>query len=90
VPVHIDEPGGAVRGDLIVDPSAGLERSEDATVIAQLCAKLGPRDREIIRLRFAEGLLQREIAERVGCSQMQVSRRLRAALRRLQVVATGS
>ena len=50
-------------------------------------AALSDRDWEVVRLRVEEDLLQREIAERVGVSQMQVSRILRDAVSRLQLVA---
>ena len=43
-------------------------------------AGLRPRERRIVALRFLGGLSQREIAERVGVSQMHVSRLLRGAL----------
>jgi len=45
---------------------------------------LTPRDRHIIHLRFTAGLTQTEIAERVGISQVHVSRVLRAALNALR------
>jgi RNA polymerase sigma-B factor len=48
---------------------------------------LPEREQEILRLRFAEDLTQTEIAERLGVSQMQVSRLLRRSLDRLRVVA---
>jgi RNA polymerase sigma-B factor len=48
---------------------------------------LPDREREIVRLRFAEDLTQREIGERVGISQMHVSRLLRRALDQLQSAA---
>ena len=37
---------------------------------------LSDRDREVLRLRFAEDMTQTEIADRIGVSQMQVSRLL--------------
>jgi len=40
-----------------------------------------------LALRFQEDLTQTEIAERLGVSQMQVSRLLRRSLDRLRVVA---
>ena len=46
-------------------------------------ATLTPREREVLRLRFVEDLVQREIAERVGVSQMHVSRILRDTLAHL-------
>jgi RNA polymerase sigma-B factor len=82
VPIQPGETDGAVAGELVVDSRDALERAEDATPIAQLGAELGSPDREIVRLRYAEDLVQREIGERVGCSQMHVSRRLRVAVHR--------
>ena len=46
---------------------------------------LSDRDREVLRLRFAEDLTQTEISKRIGVSQMQVSRIIRQALRALRV-----
>ena len=45
----------------------------------------------MLHLRFVEDMTQTEIAQRVGISQMHVSRVLRATLRRLreQVPAAG-
>ena len=48
---------------------------------------LPQRERTILYLRFAEGLTQAEIGERVGMSQMHVSRLIRRAIDRLRVVA---
>ena len=41
---------------------------------------LDAREREIIRLRFYEGLTQSQIAQQIGISQMHVSRLIRRAL----------
>jgi RNA polymerase sigma-B factor len=41
---------------------------------------LAAREQTIMRLRFFDGLTQREIAERVGISQMHVSRLIRRSL----------
>src|SRR3954453_21465654 len=70
-------------GDLLGRNDVGLTRVEDALWIEQLSGSLTPREREILRLRFVEDLVQREIAERVGISQMHVSRVLRRALAHL-------
>jgi RNA polymerase sigma-B factor len=48
---------------------------------------LPPRDRIVLHLRFVEDLTQAEIADRVGVSQMHVSRLIRRALERLRTVA---
>jgi RNA polymerase sigma-B factor len=42
--------------------------------------RLGEREREIVRLRYYEGLTQREIARAVGVSQMHVSRLIRRSI----------
>ena len=46
-------------------------------------ATLPAREREIVLLRYFKELTQREIAQRVGISQMHVSRLLRRSLERL-------
>jgi RNA polymerase sigma-B factor len=45
------------------------------------------REREILRLRYQEELTQWQIGERVGCSQMHVSRLIRQSLERLRDAA---
>ena len=58
-----------------------------ALALLEGSSDLTPREREILRLRFVEDLVQREIAERVGISQMHVSRVLRQALAHLAQAA---
>ena len=69
----------------VEDP--GFTTAEDAATVWQLAAVLSERDREVLRLRFEQDLTQSEIGERMGCSQMHVSRILRVALARLQAQA---
>jgi RNA polymerase sigma-B factor len=45
---------------------------------------LPPRDRRILTLRFYRGWTQSQIAEDIGVTQMQVSRLLTSALKRLR------
>ena len=63
---------------------ADLAASDDRIVLDQAIADFSPREQEVIRMRFVDGLTQVEIAERLGVSQVQVSRLLRRTLRRLQ------
>jgi RNA polymerase sigma-B factor len=65
----------------------GFELVEDRRALAAVLPLLTRREREIVTLRFFGDLSQTEIADRIGVSQMQVSRLLRAALRRLTIVA---
>lgn len=55
-----------------------------AVLVEQGLSSLPERDRRVVRLRYWEGLTQQQIADRVGVSQMQVSRVLRASLDRMQ------
>ncbi len=64
----------------------GFARVDDTVAFDALLDQLPERERTIVLLRFRDDLLQREIAVRVGVSQMQVSRSLTravATLRRL-------
>jgi RNA polymerase sigma-B factor len=47
-------------------------------------ASISERERTVLRLRFSDDLTQAEIGERIGVSQMQVSRLIRQALSRLR------
>ena len=57
---------------------------EDWMTVAAALPSLERREREVLRLRFVEEMPQTEIATRIGCSQMQVSRLLRRALDKLR------
>jgi RNA polymerase sigma-B factor len=58
----------------------GFETVEYGAAIEGALSEISDRDRAILHLRFAEDLTQSEIAERVGVSQMHVSRILRTTL----------
>ncbi len=78
---------GATLGDLLGAHDAGLGAAETAMTAESLLRQLSDRDREILRLRFADDLTQSEIGERLGISQMHVSRLIRQSLERLHEVA---
>lgn len=65
--------------DLGVD-DAGLFEAENRLLVEELIAQLKPRDQLLIRLRFFEEMTQHQIAERLGISQMHVSRLLAKCL----------
>jgi RNA polymerase sigma-B factor len=67
------------------DPGFGL--AEDAATVERLMTVLSEREREVLRLRFAEDLTQSEIGSQVGVSQMHVSRLIRQAVARLREAA---
>ena len=86
-PVTGDEPNEMTIGDRIGDEEPGFELAELRTTIAQGLPELSDRDRFVLRLRFVDDMTQSEIAGRIGVSQMQISRILRATLKRLREVA---
>ena len=61
-----------------------LAASDDRMVIEDTIREFSPREQEVVRMRFDEGLTQVEIAKRLGISQVQVSRLLRRTLKKLQ------
>src|SRR4051812_34613561 len=67
----------------------GFSAAEASATLDSLIGSLPERDRLVLRLRLCEDLTQAEIGRRVGCSQMHVSRILRAALRQLTARAAG-
>jgi RNA polymerase sigma-B factor len=62
------------------DDDHEYEVSEDRAVLEPGLRVLDERERLILQLRFYEGLTQSQIAQRVGISQMHVSRLIRRAL----------
>ena len=78
-----DEETGETLGDTLGASDDGFAQVEQRAVLESLMCSLTPRERDVVRLRFADDLTQAEIGERIGVSQMQVSRILRQALARL-------
>ena len=58
----------------------GFDQMETRTALEPAFGHLPEREREILRMRFNEGLPQTQIADRVGLSQMHVSRLIRKSL----------
>jgi RNA polymerase sigma-B factor len=86
-PLGEDGRGGTL-GETISIEDHGFLRAEQRAMLEQLMGVLTPREREVLRLRFAEDLTQTEIGERVGVSQMHVSRIIRHALAQLRGAAS--
>jgi RNA polymerase sigma-B factor len=80
---QIGEEGDSSLGDRL--PAAPpREELEDLLLLPGLVDSLPEPEREIVVLRFFHDLDQYDIAARVGCSQMHVSRLLRRALGRMR------
>jgi RNA polymerase sigma-B factor len=67
-------------GDTLGDVDPNLDKVLDVETVRPLIAALPERQRTVLTLRFFENLTQTQIAERIGCSQMHVSRLLANAL----------
>lgn len=74
--VDADDSGLDRAGHLAQD-DAELDAAPDRVLVERLIESLPEREQTIIRLRFFDELSQSQIAERVGVSQMHVSRLLR-------------
>ena len=75
------------NGDITAAEWEGLRTLYARRAPLFLRTALPARDRIVLHLRFVEDLTQAEIADRVGVSQMHVSRLIRRALERLRTVA---
>jgi RNA polymerase sigma-B factor len=85
-----DDGDGETYAESIGVEDDRFELVEYGATIAPTLQALPVRDRIVLHLRFVEDLTQAEIAERVGVSQMHVSRLIRRALDRLRTVAEHS
>jgi RNA polymerase sigma-B factor len=83
VPVRRDEDSGSL-GENFGGEDAGFDKVLDMATVRPLIAALPERQRTVLTLRFFEHMTQSQIAERVGYSQMHVSRLLATALETLR------
>ena len=79
-----DDDGGSDRNAATAVGDRGFGDVENEEVVRRLIDTLPEREQEIVRLRFYDDLSQSDIAERVGVSQMHVSRLLRKAFAMLR------
>lgn len=80
--------GGVDVDEGVIEEHVGFEdeefiKTEDRIVTREAFDNLDEADRNLILLRFRDELTQTQIADRLGCSQMQVSRKIRAVLDRM-------
>ncbi|MCQ4194684.1 RNA polymerase sigma factor SigF [Streptomyces sp. BPPL-273] len=78
------EDGEAALADFIGTDDAALALVDDFHALAPMISELDERDRQIIHWRFVDELTQKEIGERLGVSQMHVSRLISRLLGRLR------
>ena len=86
-PVAHEDHERSALGDTLGGEDEGFELAEDRQLLAAGWASLTEVEREVLSLRLLHDLTQREISQRIGCSQMHVSRLLRRSMMRLDAVA---
>jgi RNA polymerase sigma-B factor len=79
-----EDPDDVSGTEWVGRPDGNFDLVEDRLAMEAVLPSLGKREREVLRLRFVEELPQTEIATRVGCSQMHISRLLRRSLDQLR------
>ncbi len=75
-----DDINGEPVGSTVADPHDAIEGLTDQLTLRRLIRGLGERERLIVKWTFEDGHSQRTIGERLGISQMSVSRLLRQVL----------
>lgn len=91
IPLPDGEGGQMVTvADRIGDEDPGFELAEQTLTVAPLLARLSEDERQLLVWRFYDSLNQSDIAERLGISQMSVSRKLTRLLNRLRSEAIDS
>ena len=84
-PIALDPSSAPVsRAETIGDLDQSLGLVDDRLAVIEAAGRLPKREREVLYLRFGADLTQTEIADRVGVSQMQISRLLRRSLVRMR------
>jgi RNA polymerase sigma-B factor len=83
-PVVTDDGDGPSTAEWLGREDDNYELVEDRMALRAVLPGLTQREQEVLRLRFVEELPQSMIAARVGCSQMHISRLLRASLERMR------
>jgi RNA polymerase sigma-B factor len=77
-------PDGLTLGDVLGSDDPELERTIDMAAVAAHWDELPRREQRILMMRFYGNMTQAQIAEQLGCSQMQVSRLQARALGHLR------
>jgi RNA polymerase sigma-B factor len=85
-----DDDGVWTYGDSLAEEDPGYEQVDIGETLRGTLSALPDRERLILRLRFERDMTQAEIAERIGISQMHVSRLLRRSLDRLSAAGAAA
>ena len=88
-PLSLDRPVGGEEdespaSEWVGEEDEGFELIEDKLALEGVLPQLDARERLVLQLRFVDDLTQSQIADRIGHSQMHVSRILRRTLDRIR------
>jgi len=89
-PIASEDEDTCALGDTLPAEDHAFELAEDRQMLAAGWASLSEVERQVLGLRLADDLTQREISRRIGCSQMHVSRVLRRSMVRLDADAVAA
>jgi RNA polymerase sigma-B factor len=87
-PVTHDGEDRCALTETLGQEDSGFELAEHRQALATSWSTLSEVEREVLSLRLVDELTHREISQRIGCSQMHVSRLLRRSMIRLDTGAT--
>ncbi|WP_426787140.1 RNA polymerase sigma factor SigB [Staphylococcus capitis] len=86
--IEADKDGSTVTLlDIMGQQDDNYDLTEKRMILERILPILSDRERQIIQCTFIEGLSQKETGERIGLSQMHVSRLQRTAIKKLQEAA---
>jgi RNA polymerase sigma-B factor len=89
-PIAHEEEDRCALGETLGTEDNGFELAEDRQALVAGWASLTDIERQVLGLRLVHELTQREISQRIGCSQMHVSRLLRRSMIRLDSTAVAA
>lgn len=89
-PVTHDGEERCALSETLGNEDSGFELAEHRQALAVSWSTLSDVEREVLSLRLVHELTQREISQRIGCSQMHVSRLLRRSMSRLDTTANAA
>jgi RNA polymerase sigma-B factor len=89
IDASVDDGGQSLLKALGVEDGE-IDRFDGVALVNDLLSRLSDRERDLVRLRFEEGMSQTQIARKMGVSQMHVSRLLARTVGRLRVLAVAA
>lgn len=90
--LDVDSEGGSITlFDVIGQMDDGFEKTDQRMLVAEALSVLSERERQIIQYTYLDQMSQKETGEKLGISQMHVSRIQRKAIKKLQeaILAAG-